>query len=348
MHSGRAAGATGESHATRSASPADTARTLAALEGAEAAVVLANGASATRCTLLALLRTGDHLVAGAWLSGETRHFLEHELASLGIEVTVIDPTVTRAWRRAVRRNTRVLFLESPVNPTTRVVDLRPARMLSLEHGVALVVDSTLATPFNLRPIEHGADVVIHSTSQFLSGMPDLVAGVVCGTESVVEEVRAKMVAGGHTPEPSVLVLLDRGLRTLAVRMDRQNRSASQLAQWAAQHPAVRAVHYPALATHPDHALASEMLDGCGGVLAIELRGGAPAADRLLSRVSLFSCSSALGDTASGIMDPRRTMHSGVTPTDLVAIGLPLGFLRLSVGLEDVDDLVADLSQALES
>ncbi len=323
-------------------------RRLAELEGTESALVLASGARATRCTMLALLRAGDHLVASAWFYGDTRRFLEQELPTMGIDVTFIDPTETRAWRRAMRPTTRVLFLESPVNPTTRVVDLRPARVLAQAHGVALVVDSTFATPINCRPIEHGADVVMHSTAHHLSGECDLVAGVVCGAEAVIDEVRAKMLREGHAPDPRFLWLLDRGLNTLDIRQQRQNHNALQIARWAVGHPALRAVHYPGLSSHADHAWAAKTMDGFGSTLAIELTGGEAAVARMVARLALFSASLPAGGVASTIGDAHDILHHQLVELHRASISHAGGFLRLSVGVEYADDLIADLSHALET
>ncbi|MBL0172969.1 MAG: aminotransferase class I/II-fold pyridoxal phosphate-dependent enzyme [Gemmatimonadaceae bacterium] len=323
-------------------------RRLAALEGADSALVLSSGMGATTCTLLALLRAGDHVVASAWLYGDTRRFLEIELPTMGIDVTFIDPTETRAWRRAMRLNTRVLFLESPVNPSMRVVDLRPARMLAQEQGVALVVDSTFATPINYRPLEHRADVVLHSATKYLNGHHDVLAGVVCGAESVIEEVRAKMAIWGQAPDPFAVWLLERGLKTLDVRVQRQNASALQIAQWASGVSSIRAVHYPGLPSHPDHEIARAMFDGYGGMLAIELTGGDEAAARVVSRLALFTHAPSLGGVESLVSEPRYTSHRQLDSEARAAMGIPSGFLRLSVGLEGVDDLIADLTQALES
>ncbi len=323
-------------------------RRLAALEGTEAALVLSSGMAATTCTMLALLRGGDHLVASQWLYGGTRRFLEKELPAMGIDVTFIDPTETRAWRRAMRRNTRVLFLESPVNPTTRVIDLRPARTLAQEHGVALVVDSTFATPINCRPVEHGADVVIHSATKFLNGHHDVLAGVVCGADAVIDEVRAKMSMWGPAPDPFAVWLLERGLKTLDVRVERQNTSAMHIAEWATRHPHIATVHYPGLSSHPDHEIAKDTMSGFGGMLAFELAGGADAAARLLARLTLFAHATSLGGVESLVSEPRLTSHRHLSSEQREAIGIRDGFVRLSVGLESVDDLVADLAQALEA
>jgi cystathionine beta-lyase/cystathionine gamma-synthase len=318
---------------------------LALLEGSEAALVLASGMGATACTMLALLRTGDHLLATSWIYGGSRQLFEHELAAQGIEVTFVDPTETRAWRRNVRPNTRVIFVESPVNPTARVLDLRPIAALSNELGLALVVDSTFASPINFRPLEHGADVVIHSATKYLNGHHDVLAGVVCGSAAFIEEVRQKMSVWGQAADPFAVWMLERGLKTLDVRVRRQNENAMRVATWASTHPAFYRVHYPGLASHPDHALAAETLDGFGGMMAVELAGGADATEAFLSRLQLFLHAPSLGGVDSLVSEPRYTSHGHLSAAERAAIGIPDGFLRLSIGLEDADDLIADLLQA---
>ena len=313
---------------------------LATREGSEAAIVLSSGMAACACTMLALLRPGDHVVASVWLSEQLRTFLTQELALVGIEATLIDPTETRAWRKAIRRNTRVLLCESIANPSTRVVDLRPARMLAQEHGVALVVDSTLASPVTLRPIEHGADVVVHMSMGFLSGHDDVVAGVVCSTDAVVDEVRAKMYAWGQTVNAHAAWLLNRGLSTLDVRIERQAASALHIAQWAhdrvstaqlaSPRATIGAVHYPALSSHIDRETAQRTLHGGGVVIGIALHGDERAGARLCGQLQRFTPSVSVGDVVS---------HAFCTSD---------GYVRLSVGLEDADTLIADLAQALEA
>lgn len=319
---------------------------LALLEGAEAALVLASGMGATACAMLALLRPGDHLVSSAWIYGGTRALFAQELAQFGIETTFVDPGHTRGWRHALRPNTRALFVESPVNPTTRLLDLRPLAQLTQRVGVALVVDSTFASPINFRPLEHGADVVIQSATKYLNGHHDVLGGAVMGTASFVEEVRRKMTVWGQAPDPFACWLLERGLKTLGVRVERQSANALVLARWCEEHPAVARVHYPGLASHPDHALAAELLDGFGGMLAVELAGGADAADRFIRRLELVTHASSLGGVDTLVVEPRYTSHAGMTSAERAAIGIPDGFLRISVGVEDVADLVADFAQAL--
>ncbi len=322
-------------------------RRLALLEGAEASLVLSSGMGATACTMVSLLRPGDHLVTSAWIYGGTRKLFDVELPAMGVTVTFVDPMESRAWRKAVTRATRAIFLESPVNPTTRVLDMRPISALARETGLALVVDATFASPVNFRPLEHGADVVIHSATKYLNGHHDILAGVVSGTEAMIDEVRHKMMVWGQAPDPFALWLLERGLKTLDVRVRRQNESAQRVAEWAAAHPAIARVHYPGLPSHPDHALAREVLDGFGGMLALELAGGGDATASVLSRLRLVTHAPSLGGVDSLVSEPRYTSHAAMTSEARAAIGIPDGFLRFSIGLEDADDLIADLAQALE-
>jgi cystathionine beta-lyase/cystathionine gamma-synthase len=320
---------------------------LAQLEGAEAALVLSSGMGATACAMLALLRPGDHLLASNFIYGGTHRLFTEEFVRHGIQVTLVDPLEPRAWRKRLRKETRALFMESPVNPTCRVLDLRPISYLTKEVGLALVVDSTFASPVNFRPLEHGADVVIHSATKYLNGHSDVLAGVVAGTEPYIQEVLQKEIVWGQTPDPMALWLLERGLKTLDVRVCRQNENAMRIAVWAADRKEIKRVHYPGLSGHPDHEVAREMLDGFGGMLAIELTGGGKAADRFLRRLKVITHAASLGGVESLVSEPRYSSHAGLSSEERTRIGIPDGFLRLSVGIEDADDIIADLEQALK-
>jgi cystathionine beta-lyase/cystathionine gamma-synthase len=321
-------------------------RRLAALEKAEAALVLASGMGATACALLALLRPGDHLLASTWIYGGARRLFLEEFRNMGIAVNLVDPMETRGWRKNLRPNTRAIFIETPSNPTCRVLDLRPISHLTQEVGLALVVDSTFASPVNLRPLEHGADVVIHSATKYLNGHNDVLAGAVLGTASYLEEVRRKMILWGQAPDPFACWLLERGLKTLDVRVRRQNESALRIATWLSERKEVAAVHYPGLASHPDHDVASRMMQGYGGMLAFELAGGGKAADRFLRRLKLVTHAPSLGGVDTLVSEPRFTSHDHVPADERAAQGIPDGFIRMSVGLEDAGDLIADLEQGL--
>jgi cystathionine beta-lyase/cystathionine gamma-synthase len=322
-------------------------RRIAMLEGGEASLVLSSGMGATACALLALVRPGDHVLASSMMYGGTLRLLTQEFATLGIDVTMVDPFEARAWRRRLRRETRALFIESPVNPTCRVIDMKPLRHLSVENGLALVVDSTFASPVNFRPLDHGADVVIHSATKFLNGHHDVVAGAVIGTASYIEEVRQKMMIWGQAPDPFALWLLERGVKTLDIRVRRQNDNATRIADWCTERSEIKRVHYPGLTSHPDHATAkSVMTNGFGGMLAVELNGGPKASERFVRRLRIWRYAPSLGGVDSLISEPRYTSHTHLSSEERAKIGIPDGFLRLSVGIEDADDLIADLAQAL--
>ncbi len=320
---------------------------LALLEGAEAALLLSSGMGATACAMMALLRPGDHLLASSHIYGGTLRLLTEEFTRNGVDVTLVDPHEPRVWRKRMRKETRAVFVESPINPTCRVVDLRPISYLTKEEGLALVVDSTFASPVNLRPIEHGADVVIHSGTKFLNGHHDAMCGVVAGTEPYIQEVLQKMIVWGQAADPFAAWLLERGLKTLDVRVRRQNDNAMQIATWCAKRKEIRRVHYPGLVDHPDHEVARAILDGYGAMMAIELTGAGKASERFLRRLKIFQHAASLGGVDSLVSEPRYTSHARLTSEERARAGVPDGFIRMSIGLEDADDLIADIEQALK-
>jgi cystathionine beta-lyase/cystathionine gamma-synthase len=322
-------------------------RRLALLEGSEEALVLSSGMGATACAMLALLRSGDHLVSSSWIYGGTRKLYTEDLVGMGIEVTLVNPLEPRAWRKALKKNTRAIFLESPVNPTCRVLELSSLQNLAHNEGIALVVDSTFASPVNFRPIEHGVDVVIHSATKYLNGHHDVLAGVVCGNEPFIDEVRRKMMVWGQAPDPFACWLLERGLKTLDVRVKRQNENAMQIAEWCSKRPEIAKVHYPGLPSHPDHEIAKSILNGFGGMLGIEIKGAGPAAIRFAQALKLFAYAASLGGVDSLVIEPRYSSHEHMTSEERARIGIPDGFLRMSIGIENVEDLIADIEQALQ-
>jgi len=321
------------------------AKKYAALEGAEDAVFVASGMAATALAHLAVLRPGDHLVASRWIYGGTQRLFDEELARFGITVTYVSPDEPRQWRKSVRRETRAVFIESPTNPLMRVVDLVPVLKIVKEFGVALLVDGTFASPVNFRPLEHGADVVITSATKYLNGHNDVIAGAVAGSASFVEEVTRLMRLWGQAIDPFAAWLVDRWLRTLAVRMERHNANGLAVARWAAKQKWIAKVHYPGLDSHPDHAVAARVLGGFGGMVGLELAGGVDAGERFLSRLKLVVHAPSLGGVESLTSEPRITSHTHLAPAQRAALGFPDGFIRLSCGIEDADDLIADLEQA---
>ena len=319
---------------------------LARLEGAEAAIFVASGMGATALAHLAVLNPGDHLLSSDWIYGGTRRLFTEEFTRFGIEVSFVNPEKRREWRSKLRKNTRAIFVESPTNPLMRVLDVQWLAVLAEAEGIALLVDSTFASPINFRPLEHGADVVIHSVTKYLNGHSDIIAGAVAGAETVVEEVRSRMKVWGQALDPHAAWLIERGMKTLAVRVQRHNQTGLEVATWLEQQPKVRRVHYPGLASHPDHALAARTLDGFGGMVGVELAGGPRAAERCLRALRLIIHAPSLGGVESLVSEPRFTSHAELTPDERAAAGIPDGFLRLSLGLEDVADLIEDLARGL--
>ena len=321
------------------------AQKYAALEGAEAAVMVASGMAATALAHLAVLRPGDHLISSRWIYGGTQRLFDEELARFGIGITYVSPDEPRLWRKSVRKETRAIFVETPTNPLIRVVDLQPILKIAKEFGLALLVDGTFASPINFRPLEHGADVVITSATKYLNGHSDAIAGAVAGSASFVDEVSRLMRLWGQAIDPFAAWLLDRGLRTLAVRIERHNANGLAVAQWAAKQKWIEKVHYPGLRAHPDHAVAARVLGGFGGMVGLQLSGGAPAAERFLSRLRVVIHAPSLAGVESLISEPRLTSHVHLSPEQRETLGFPDGFARLSCGIEDADDIIADLEQA---
>ena len=319
---------------------------LAALESAEAGLVCGSGMAAISLAVLSLVEAGEHIVAADSLYGGTRVLMERELPRLGITTTFVD--AFGDWASAVRPETRLLYMEAPVNPTLRVPDPRPVAAVARERGIPLVMDATFATPINFRPVEHGVDVVIHSATKYLGGHSDLVAGVLVGSQARVESARQRLKSFGPSLDPHAIGLLERGLKTLAIRVERQNATALALAEWLAEHPAVEAVHYPGLADHPDRATVDALFDGPGGMVGFVVRGGDEAAARVMAGLRLFAVAPSLGGVESLASMPRYTSHAAMTAEERHAAGIADGFIRLSVGVEDAPDLRADLEAALEA
>jgi cystathionine beta-lyase/cystathionine gamma-synthase len=271
---------------------------------------------------------------------------DSEFARYGISVTYVDPDKPRDWRKAIRKNTRAVFVEALTNPLMRVVDVPAIAKVTSDQGLALLVDSTFCSPVNLRPLEHGADIVITSATKYLNGHSDVIAGAVAGTAPVIDEVTRLMRSWGPAIDPHAAWLTERGLKTLALRVERSNANALAVAQWAASRPEFTAVHYPGLASHPDHALASRLLDGYGGMVGLVLAGGAPAAQRFCAHLRVVTHAPSLAGVESLISEPRLTSHKPLAPEERAALGLPDGFLRLSCGCENVEDIIADRASGL--
>jgi cystathionine beta-lyase/cystathionine gamma-synthase len=319
---------------------------LATLEGTEAALVTASGMAAIYVTLLSQLRPGDHVVAQACLYGGTHDLLAGHLTELGVEFTSVAGDDAAAWRAAVRPNTRLVYCEALTNPRLDVADFSGIVALCREQGLVSVIDATFASPALFRPAQLGFDLVLHSATKYLNGHSDIVAGVVAGSAANVTRARKLLNLVGATLDAHACFLLHRGLKTLAVRLRQQCATAQTVAEFLVTHPAVAAVNYPGLPTHPGHARVRELFGGFGGMLSFELRGGAPAADAFLGKLQLLTNAPSLGGPESLVTLPAQTSHVGMAPDARRALGISDGLVRLSVGLEDARDLVDDLRQAL--
>ena len=258
----------------------------------------------------------------------------------------MSPESLDEWRDAVQPNTRVFHVELPTNPSLRFFDPRPIAALAREHGITVTCDATFASPMNFRGIEAGIDVVIHSATKYLGGHSDLIAGAVAGASDLVEEVTRLSRLYGPALDPHAAWLLDRGMRTLDVRVARQNANAVAIAEWFATREQVLTTIYPGLASHPDHLIAAELMNGFGGMVSIVLAGGGDAADRFLCELKVALAAPSLGGVETLVSQPRHTSHGDLSSGEREALGIPEGFVRISVGIEDVEDLIADFDQAL--
>lgn len=323
---------------------------VADLEGGAGAIAYASGMGAISATLWALLGTGGHVVAQDRLYGGTQGLLDALRTRWGVEVTQVDGADPDAVRAALRPDTRVLLLETIANPTGRVADLPALTAPARAVGATTVVDNTFATPLLCRPIEHGADVVVHSATKYMGGHSDTIGGVaVFADPGALEEVRSRTDEFGAVMDPFAAWLVSRGLSTLAVRMERHCANARELAGRLSAHPAVARVHYPGLPDDPGHATARRILSGgFGGVLAFDLVGGLSAGRSFASRIRLAALAPSLGDVRTLVMHPASTSHRQLDEEGLARAGISAGLIRVSAGIEDVEDLWEDLEQALPS
>jgi methionine-gamma-lyase len=322
---------------------------VAALEGGEAAVATASGMAAVAGVLLGLLRSGDHVVAPRAMYGESARLLRERLPRLGIRTTFVDATDPAAYGAACEPSTRIFYLESPANPTLAITDLAAVAQLARARGIWSVADNTFATPLVTRPLSLGVDVVLHSMTKALCGHGDAIGGVVVTRAELREAIADTIVKGlGGVLSPFSAYLVLRGIRTLALRVERSCGSAARLAAWLEGRPEVARVYYPGLPSHPGHEVASRQMRGYGALVAFELRGGLDAGRRALDRVAIIANAVSLGDARSLLTHPASTTASTMPAADREAAGISDGLLRLSVGIEDCEDLAVDLERALRT
>ena len=319
---------------------------LADLEGSESALVTGSGMSAITTALLSVLKSGDHLLAQRGLYGGTHTFMAHELPDFGITVDFVDLNEPGGWAPLRRPNTRAFYVESMTNPLLEVGDLSAVVKFARAQGLTTLIDNTLATPVNFRPVEMGFDLVLHSATKYLNGHSDLVAGVIAGKAGRVDAAKRKLDHLGATLDPHACFLLNRGIKTLPLRMKQQNHNALALAQFLRDHPAVAAVHYPGLPEHPAAARARALFSGFGGQLSFEHRGGAAAAHQMMARLELAAEAVSLGGVETLVTVPAETSHVGLSPEERRVMGIGDGLVRVALGVEGRDDLLADFRRAL--
>lgn len=319
---------------------------LAALEGAERCVATASGMSAILTTCMALLKAGDHIVASRSIFGTTVSLLSNVLPKFGVHTSFVDMTDYAAWAGAITPATRLLFLETPSNPLCEIADIARLAELARAHGIWLVVDNCFCTPALQRPFALGADLVVHSATKFLDGQGRCVGGAVLGPAKLLNEtVFAFVRTAGPSMSPFNAWVFLKGLETLHLRMRAHSDNAQAIAEWLAAQPRVRRVYFPGLPDHPGHALACRQQDGFGGIVSFEVEGGQAAAWALIDALEIFSITANLGDAKSTITHPATTTHQRLSAAERAAAGITPGLLRLSVGLEDAEDLRADLARA---
>ncbi|RMH64564.1 MAG: aminotransferase class I/II-fold pyridoxal phosphate-dependent enzyme [Calditrichaeota bacterium] len=334
---------------TRISNPTQEAfeKEMAFLEGGEAALAFGSGMAAISGVIMALCKNGDNVVSSDTLYGGSHQLFTETLPRWDITVKEVDGTNCKNIVKAIDEKTRLIYIETPANPTLTLIDIAECAKIAKKHGIPLVVDNTFSTPYFQQPLKLGADIVVHSATKYIGGHGDTVAGVVVGHKEFIDNLRMSILRDmGGIISPLNAWLLVRGLKTLAIRMERHQANALKVAKYLQFHPKVKSVFYPGLTTHPQHALAKKQMSGFGGMVSFEVKGGRKAGETLMNAVELITLAVSLGDVDSLIEHPGSMTHSTYAPEDLEAVGITEGLVRLSVGIEDAEDIINDLSQAL--
>jgi cystathionine beta-lyase/cystathionine gamma-synthase len=318
---------------------------MAELEESEDAAVFSSGMAAIATTFFTLVSSGDHVVSTRDLYGGTLEFFIKVLPKFGVEATLVEATDLDEIRSAIRSNTKVIYAETPTNPTLKVVDLSEVAKVGREKGATVVVDSTFGSPYNQKPTELGVDIVVHSATKYLGGHNDVTAGVVCGSERFVQELRKMRRSLGGTLDPLAAWLLSRGLKTLGLRMERHNSNGIRVARYLEKHPKVKTVHYPGLESHPQHSIAKRQMRGFGGVVSFEIDGDFETIVKFVENLKLCSLAASLGGTETLVTQPVTASHYFVNVEDRKRAGITDQLVRLALGIEDPEDIIADLEQA---
>lgn len=318
---------------------------MAGLEGAEDAAAFSSGMAAIAASILTLVSSGNHIVSTRDLYGGTLQFFKNVLPRFGVEVSLVDTTDLNEVESAIQENTKVIFAETPTNPTLKVVDVAKLAELSKQREINSVVDSTFASPYNLRPIEFGVDVTVHSATKYLGGHHDITAGIVCGSESFMKKLREMRRSLGGTLDPHAAWLLLRGLKTLGLRMERHNSNGMAVARYLEKHPKVKKVYYPGLQSHPQYSIAVQQMRGFGGVVSFEIDGDFDTSIEFVDSLKLCYLAASLGGVETLVTQPVTSSHYFVSPEDRKNAGIADQLVRLSLGIEDPQDIIADLEQA---
>lgn len=320
---------------------------LAAMEGGEACVGTASGMAAILSTFMGLLQAGDHIVSSQSIFGTTKVLLTKYLGKFGIEVSFVSQTEVSEWQAAIQKNTKAFFLESPSNPLTEIADIRALATLAHQHDILLVVDNCFCTPVLQQPLKMGADIVIHSATKFLDGQGRGIGGAVVGSNTLVDEgVRGFMRTAGPSMSPFNAWMFLKGLETLSVRMEAHCQRTQMLAEWLESHSAIEKVFYPGLASHDQYELMKKQQSGAGGLVSFRIKGGQEAAWKVIDATKMLSITANLGDVKTSITHPATTTHCRVSPEDRLKAGITDNLLRVSVGLESIEDIKADLQRGL--
>ncbi len=319
---------------------------IASLEEGEAALTFSSGMAAIAATIHTFLAKGDHVISMRELYGQTYSLIKNELPRFGIETTLLSVKEMQSIDGFIKPNTKMIYVESITNPLLRVLDLKSLAKVAHEHSVLLCVDSTFASPYNQKPLLFDADIVIHSATKYLNGHNDLIAGAVVSSKEIIKKIRDQRIKTGGSLDPLAAYLLARGLRTLGIRVERQNKNAMKLARWLEDTEYVRRVYYPGLKSHPDHGIAKRMLKGYGGVVSFEIDGGDLPASKFADSLRIAIKAPSLGGVQTLVTVPRETSHhprTGVTKEELKLLGINEGLIRVAVGIEDISDIIDDFA-----
>ena len=320
---------------------------LAALENGEEALVASSGMAAISTTLLTFLKSGDHFLAHESLYGGTHDLINKDFPDLGISCDYIDGRNSDGWEEKLRPETKLIYVETITNPLLDVLDLNAVVIFAKQHNLLSLIDNTFASPVNYRPIEHGFDLSLHSATKYLNGHTDIVAGAVIGTQELVTNVRHKLNHLGGSLDPNACFLMHRGMKTLSIRMERQNSNSLAVAKFLEDHEKVKNVHHPGLESSASFNRAQELLDGFGGMVSFEINGTVEDADKFMSYLTLFINAPSLGGVESLITRPAQSSHSGMSQEERSAAGIKDELIRMSIGIEAIEDLIADIEYALE-